>query len=443
MIRRLAVYYLLFMVAILWGFAIGRFEVFPFRQIEPIYREVKEFVRAYSEQNALGIAEKAIGNPQKDRHDRFKGKRGFIRHDPSFEDKGYILLSRYSDTDGQSVVELISAANGEIVFRWIPDLKSISALSESDDPEIIKRLELARFRTVHPLAMNDGGLIFNPASGPLIRIDACGKPRWLIDGKFHHSIERDSDGNIWVAGRNAESHLDPPIGGHVDDTITLVSPDGEVLFNRSVSAMLVANGLRGVVYQNQEADNIHLNDIHPLSRQQALQMGSSARAGDVILSMRTPSAIALYRPSEDRLIWMETGPWLYQHDPDPLPDGRISLFGNDIVGSYRDKSARSAIYFFDPATGGAEKRYEKAIEATELRTATEGRLRILDNGDAFVEEQNFSRLLRFSETGVRWSYVNAMRNGSFGYLHWSRYLHGHEAVDLLSTLETVQCGSDS
>ncbi len=443
MIRRFAIYYLIFMVLLTWGFAIGRFEAFPFRYIEPVYREIKEFVRAYSETSALGIAEKAVGNPQKDRHDRFTGESGFQLHEAGFKDDGYVLLSRYSDADGQSIVELMAAADGHVLHRWVPDIRAIAGLSQSEDPDIKKRVETARFRTLHPLPLNDGGLVFNTSEGPLVRIDACGDPRWVLDGKFHHSVELTADGTFWVPTINQPSRLDPPIPGHIDDAIARVSPDGELLSTRSVSAMLNANGKRGAVYAGGLAkDNIHLNDIDPLSEEDARRMGGGVQAGDVLLSMRTPSAIALYRPEGDKLIWFKTGPWILQHDPAPLPDGRISIFGNDIIGTHRSPEARSAVYFLNPRTGATEKRFEQAIELTQMRTGTEGRLRILDNGDAFIEEQNFARLLRLSETGVRWSYVNAMRNGSFGYLHWSRYLHGHEAADLLSVLDEVNCSDE-
>ena len=73
---------------------------------------------------------------------------------------------------------------------------------------------------------------------------------------FHHSIETDIDGNIWVP-----SHMYPqslPIekswkkylsrGGYFDDAIVKLSPDGEILFEKSVSQIFIDNGLEYLLF---------------------------------------------------------------------------------------------------------------------------------------------------------------------------------------------------
>lgn len=58
----------------------------------------------------------------------------------------------------------------------------------------------------------------------------------------------------------------------------------------------------------------------------------------------------------------------------------------------------------------------------KIRTFSEGKLDILANGDAFIEEQNFARLLRISKDQVRWEYVNEISDDTVGELHWSHYI---------------------
>ena len=53
LIRRIAILYLVAIVFAAWGFAMGRFEVFPFRLINPFYDELTKFVRAYADENAI------------------------------------------------------------------------------------------------------------------------------------------------------------------------------------------------------------------------------------------------------------------------------------------------------------------------------------------------------------------------------------------------------
>ena len=49
----------------------------------------------------------------------------------------------------------------------------------------------------HPYLSFDGSLITHSES-PLIKINVCSKLEWIIDGGFHHSNEKDHEGNIWV-----------------------------------------------------------------------------------------------------------------------------------------------------------------------------------------------------------------------------------------------------
>ena len=74
--------------------------------------------------------------------------------------------------------------------------------------------------------------------------------------KFHHSIEKDAEGNIW-----APSHIYPqslPIekvgrniiyeSGYYDDAIVKLSADGEILFEKSVSQIFIDNGLEYLLF---------------------------------------------------------------------------------------------------------------------------------------------------------------------------------------------------
>ena len=436
MIRRIAILYLVVVVFAAWGFAMGRFEAFPFRLIAPYYNELTKFVRAYADKNAIELVAKAIGNPQTEAHDRFPGQAGFEFEDLEFQENGFLLLSRYSDTHNQSVVELWDLARRILVHEWKPSLDEIAARTQIKEVSYRKGLENRRFRTVHPLPLPDGGLIFLGASGPLVRIDKCSNLEWVSDGPFHHSIELAPDGTLWVPTVIKPSTIEALIPGHVDDALANVSLQGEVLRRIPVSQILLENGERTLLLGFQAAtDNIHLNDIDPIDR----NIGE-LKTGDLILSMRNNSTVAAFRPSDGRLIWMKTGPWLNQHDPDLLPDGRISVFGNEFVTDHIVAGGLNKAYIFDPVSQTITTAYRKSFASAQIKTETEGQLRILKNGDAFVEEQNFGRILRVSEDAVRWTYVNRMQDGSVGFLHWSRYFYRSEIVEFLESLKNAECG---
>ena len=44
MLRKIAILYLLSMVMLTWGFAIGKYQVFPYSLIKPVYTDLKSFI---------------------------------------------------------------------------------------------------------------------------------------------------------------------------------------------------------------------------------------------------------------------------------------------------------------------------------------------------------------------------------------------------------------
>ena len=114
-------------------------------------------------------------------------------------------------------------------------------------------------------------------NSPLRKIDACSKLIFQnTHDIFHHSIETDSEGNIWApshmypqslpkekVGRNIVSE-----GGYFDDAIVKLSPEGEVLLQKSVSQIFIDNGLEYLLFSVGDLtftkNPIHLNDIQPV-----------------------------------------------------------------------------------------------------------------------------------------------------------------------------------
>ena len=435
MIRRLAILYLVVVIFSTWGFAIGRFEVFPFSLISPYYNELTKFMREYGNENAIGLITEAIGNPQTVSHARFRGQAGFVDGDLTFQETGFLLLSRYSDTDNQSIVELWDLKLRTLIHKWKPSPIQIAARAQIQDKSYRKDLENRRFRTLHPLPLPDGGLIFHGSYGPLVRVDKCSKVEWVEDGPFHHSIELAPDGTLWVPTVIQPSTIEELIPGHVDDALANVSLGGEVLRRIPISRILIDNGERALILGFRLGqDNIHLNDVEPVHRDI-----DELEIGDLILSMRNNATVAAYRPSDGRLIWAKTGPWLHQHDTDILSDGKISIFSNEWVNDHIIVGGQNEVFIFDPRSQIITTPYHKVFSEAQIKTETEGRLRILNNGDAFVEEQNFGRILRTSNDGVRWTYVNRMQDGSVGFLHWSRYFYRSEIEEFLESLIGVEC----
>jgi hypothetical protein len=62
----------------------------------------------------------------------------------------------------------------------------------------------------------------------------------------------------------------------------------------------------------------------------------------------------------------------------------------------------------------------------KIKTLTEGRSRILPDGQLFVEETNYGRILFGDKNGVNGTYVNRLNKEYIGMLGWCRYYTNEE-----------------
>ena len=358
--------------------------------------------------------------------------------------ESYILLSRYDGDLREGIVELVDLRSFKVLHTWNPDIDQFNKSIDKFDE--FKYLNIdnnnSRFLLRHPILLKDGNLIFQNNS-PLIKIDSCSNLIFKIThDNFHHSIEGDIEGNIWVP-----SHMYPQflpvekVGrniwqkqGYYDDAIVQLSPDGEILFEKSVSQIFIDNGLEyllfGIGVQDVFLKNpIHLNDIQPVNFD-----GDFWKKGDVFLSLRHQSMVLLYRPLTNKIIWKGTGPFFHQHDVDILNNHKISIFNNNsknfVSGDVVDGNNEVIIYDFK--TNEYSTYLKKSLTKFDVRTITEGRSQIIKNGDLFVEESNYGRTLYFNSDGsLRWTHVNRAKDGKIYAVSWSRILYDENDLQLI------------
>ncbi len=384
--------------------------------------------------------------------DRFPLLSGFNGTPNSSE--SYLLLAKYDGDLKEGIVELIDLMNFKVLHTWNPDIDEFNnSIEKIDEFEYLDRdNNNSRQRLIHPKLTKDGGLIFN--SSAFRKIDACSN---LIfqnkKDKFHHAIETDIEGNIWVpsyiypqslpiekVGRNLKHD-----GGYVDDGVVKLSPDGEILFEKSLSQIFIDNDLEYLLFAIGDwkftKDPLHLNDIQPLDFD-----GEFWRKGDVFLSIRDQSMIALYRPSTNKIIWKGTGPFFHQHDVDIINDHSIAIFNNNmktfVDGRVIDGNNQVIVYDFK------SKNYSyylnESLIKNDVRTVTEGRSEILPNGDMFVEETNYGRALYFDADGsLRWTHVNRSDHNKVYRVSWSRILYDKEDINMVKNFlqSKVKCSS--
>ncbi len=389
---------------------------------------------------------------------RFKDKSGFVG---SFNQKNYfLLLSRYDGDISESVVELVSLEDQKIIQKWNPDIRYINSLIDQERDEYLllnRDFNENRYKIYSPLITRDGGLIFHANGSALIKIDACNKLVWINDiDHFHHSSEVDLNENYWIPSRIYPYSVDAKkvgedYGDFFDDAITKVSKDGKILFQKSVTQILLDNNLDHLVFSNYvfHGDPIHLNDIQPVEKD-----GPYWKKGDLFLSLRSQNMIILYRPSTNKIISSITGPFSNQHDVDIISDNEISIFNNNVY-FYKGKKIDSArIHFLGMAENGNieiiiynfetkefKKKFSKGINNNNVRTSVAGLSEILDDGSLFIEETQSGRILFFDKKGkLILEYVNKAKNGTNYGLGFSRVIKMNEKLrNQIKLIKSKRC----
>jgi hypothetical protein len=169
------------------------------------------------------------------------------------------------------------------------------------------------------------------------------------------------------------------------------------------------------------ADPTHLNNVEIL-REDLAKSFPMFEAGDILVSLRDLSTIAVIDPDSRVVKWALTGLFVRQHDPDFLANGHIMLFDN--LGGSRTGEA-SEILEIDPATQKVVWRY-RGSAAHPFYSRIRGMEERLPNGNVLINESGTGRV--FEVTGgpqpeIVWEYYNRLSDldgqGRIGVVTWS------------------------
>ncbi|RVU34035.1 hypothetical protein EOI86_23230 [Hwanghaeella grinnelliae] len=275
--------------------------------------------------------------------------------------------------------------NGSIenaVLLLSPDLKLVKSwiLDEVSVGEVTPRPKHRKF--VHGVEIfPDGSIVFTfDGSVSIQKFTACGERDWTTPGHFHHAVTADIDGkSVWT-------FFDP-------ETITQVSvSDGSILDQISLAEIISANPTIDVLEVRRKhsddlggnsrnttgtwlQDAIHFNDVDPLPASIANQF-DSFEAGDLLISARSLNLVFVLDRKSHKIKWWRVGATQRQHDPDWLPDGRISIFNNRMSRDF------SEIVAIDPDT------FETSVLVDGndygFYSRIRGKAQIIENGSIFV-----------------------------------------------------------
>jgi hypothetical protein len=410
---------LYFLTAILllvfgYGVAVGVYKWFP-------YKLIAEGVSAASDwtDNAEQYARIKPGKHLRPRH---REGSGVSRHEPGRTDDGVTLLSGMW---GEALGIRLVSMKGELLHEWTVSFNAIWPQAEH------LSLQPHDWDTnIHGMwAQPNGDIIFNFEHAGLVSINACSEVNWKLPIGTHHVVHPAENGNIWVADGKLHTERDKRFpwlrAPFYEELMVELTPDGEIVnsislldifYNSGYEALLVDpaehkgldnDGWRGTVITIRE-DITHLNDIEIL-RSEIAEAFPQFEAGDMMLSLRNLDLIIVVDGKTELIKWSMTGPWLFQHDPDFLPDGKIMLFDNRARQQGKIGTNGSRILTVDPVSRDLQVVYQGNDEDIFFSSQM-GKQQLLENGNILIADPDGGRAFEVDSDGeIVWEYIN----------HWS------------------------
>ena len=336
-VQKLALIYLLSILLLGYGYAVGRFQVFPHQLLESLIQDYQIFAEGDPlEKDSSAVAKLrndwgfSFGRWNYDYpknasdgsiplpYSKFRDKREppLIFLDQEHR-TGYRVIVGAFDMLQSFWGALLIDPEGQIIHSWNLTTEHIPGKFKSD--------RMKNLYGVH--VFPDGSVIYNMTerSGGIVKVDACSNIVWNLLGSFHHAVSPDEDGSFWTfIGKSAT---------YDQDLVRASQKTGEILSQIKMADVRAANpnlhiwnlGLLG----NQEIGHMtHANDVDPLPQHLVADF-PGLEAGDLAISYASTNLVFILNPQTLLVKWWRVGVSDFHHDPDWEPGGMISLFSNN------------------------------------------------------------------------------------------------------------------
>jgi hypothetical protein len=276
----------------------------------------------------------------------------------------------------------------------------------------------------------DGAIVINFEGLGAVKLDRCSRVLWRVPAETHHSVDALPTGEFLIPARRRLSRREASLRGVRvaqgewlwEDIIMRINPDGAILAAIPLLDQILASEVAPTLSASlanlrpgSSEDPLHLNDAEMLREDMAAAFPLFA-AGDLLVSMRHLDTIAVLDRKTFSVKWWMRGPFLGQHDPDFLPNGRILLFDNHSAGESQEFGS-STIVEIDPASRKVLWIYAGS-EEVPFYTSIRGKEQLLPNGNILVTEAQAGRVFEITPGGNRprtvWEWVNRSGEGVAG-----------------------------
>ena len=431
MIRKLAIYYIIFLLAFTWGIFVGYKKVFPYNIIRSIAKEVSEFYKGGKDLKDISIVDKIKNDigllPSRhlieyftdlkdtveinilDFDDRrnFKPliRKSFDKKDDNFFREGFLLVQGLYDFKDSLHGSILIDVNAQIINKW-----NYNYLEFSN-----KKKSLEENLDTHPLViLKDGSIIHTihdqSFGARIVKTSFCGDVEWTREGAYHHSISLDKNQNIWTL--NAENSL-----------ILLNSKDGSIIKEIFIKDIIKKNRNLGIFNLHLELpgsntlneDPFHINDVEPLNFNFGI-----FKENDLLISFRNSNLIFIVNELNE-VKWWRVGSTIRQHDPD-WNRGFISVFDNSMRNNSieSEKNYMSRIINIDLKNYKIEEIYNGKKHSAY--SVIKGNHQILNDKYILVTMSMQGRVLIVDKSGnLKFEFINKYNksfNGIVGEAIW-------------------------
>lgn len=354
---------------------------------------------------------------------------GVMRYDPKAVYQGYNLYC-----SGHAPEAILMDMEGKTLHQYKldravvwPEFAKLDAATERRErEEWVER----NFRKLH--LFEDGDLLAIYDDTGIVRIDACSNVVWARRYNSHHDLDIDEEGNLYVLGKDFDKLGRPreEIEGHplrerfidgervLDEFIDVMTLSGELTerislidcFENSSTAIQkiltrTVQTMRAPVKPAKRPNPLHTNSLRVLTGDYAHRSSAFAK-GNILLSFRTPSLIAIINPKSRRIVWMHRGPFRVQHDARFTAKGTIMLFNNFL------RPEHSQVLEFDPLSKKVVWEYS-AKNGDAFFSQFQGASRRLPNGNTLIVESCQGRAFEVTaDKRIVWDYLSPHTVGS-------------------------------
>ncbi|MGE3713440.1 MAG: arylsulfotransferase family protein [Alphaproteobacteria bacterium] len=242
----------------------------------------------------------------------------------------------------------------------------------------------------------------------IAKLDKDSNILWRYTEFAHHDFHVDKENGHIYALTQEMIHKAPqgyeqlPFPMLADYIVTL-SPDGREIRRLSILKAFKNSSYYPMLhyYNGKEKwDHLHTNSVEKLEPDMA-QHFPMFKKGQLLVSVRNPSIIAVIDTEKEAVVWAAKGIWLRQHAAQFTRDGTITFLDNQ--GMRTADSIYSRILAINPATRDTTILYAPSKE--RFFTRYMGSHQMLDNGNIFINSANQSRLFEVNNSGeIVWRY---------------------------------------